>query len=115
VCATRATLREEPGVARALVRTLVRGYGVTLTDPEGSAADLESQVHGLDASLVRAQLDALEPAFVAPDGHFGELTLSSLRAWSKWEARFGIVRRPPNVFQMFDPRFVQGTASLVGS
>jgi putative hydroxymethylpyrimidine transport system substrate-binding protein len=115
VCATRETLKQQPGVARALVRTLVRGYGVTLTDPEGSAADLETQVHGLDPNLVSAELSALDPAFVAPDGHFGELTLPALKTWARWEARFGIVRTPPNVFQAFDPEFVAGTASLVGN
>src|SRR5436190_46561 len=47
LCAPRSTLTHDPGVAHAIVRTLVRGYGVTLTDPEGSAADLESSVHGL--------------------------------------------------------------------
>jgi ABC-type nitrate/sulfonate/bicarbonate transport system substrate-binding protein len=115
VCATRETLKQQPGVARALVRALVRGYGVTLTDPEGSAADLESQVHGLDPNLVGAQLSALGSAFVAPDGRFGELTLPALKAWARWEARFGIVKRPPDVFKAFDPEFLAGTASLVGN
>ncbi len=115
LCATRSTLNEKPGIAHAIVRTLVRGYGVTLTDPEGSAADLEQSVHGLDPALVGAELSAEEPAFLAPDGNFGELTLSALKAWSAWEARFGIVKRPPNVFQTFDPRYVVGTQSLIGN
>jgi putative hydroxymethylpyrimidine transport system substrate-binding protein len=114
VCATRETIKQQPGVARALVRTLVRGYGVTLTDPEGSAADLESQVHGLDPNLVTTQLSALDSAFVAADGHFGELTLPALKAWAKWEARFGIVKTPPDVFQAFDPEFLKNTAGLIG-
>ena len=113
--ATRSTLTQQPGIAHAIVRTLVRGYGVTLTDPEGSAADLEQSVNGLDPKLVSAELSAEEPAFLAQDGNFGELTLSTLKAWSKWEARFGIVARPPNVFQTFDPRFVVGTQSLIGN
>ena len=40
LCATRATIQENPTLARAVVRSLVRGYGVTLTDPQGSEADL---------------------------------------------------------------------------
>jgi putative hydroxymethylpyrimidine transport system substrate-binding protein len=115
LCATRSSLRENPGVARAVVRALVRGYGITLTDPEGSAADLEDQVPALDPKLVAEQLAAEGSAFVAPDGNFGELTLATLKRWARWEARFGIVQRPPNVFGTFDPRFVAGTASLVGS
>ena len=114
LCATRTSLKQDPGLARAVVRALVRGYGVTLTDPEGSAANLESLVQGLDPKLVAAQMSAEEPAFVAPDGHFGELTLSALKAWANWEARFKIVAQPPDVLAMFDPRFVAGTASLVG-
>jgi putative hydroxymethylpyrimidine transport system substrate-binding protein len=115
LCATRSSLQQDPNLARAVVRTLVRGYGVTLTDPEGSAANLESLVPGLDPKLVAAELSAEMPAFLAPDGRFGELTLKTLQAWATWEAKFGIVRRRPNVFQTFDPRFVAGTASLVGS
>jgi ABC-type nitrate/sulfonate/bicarbonate transport system substrate-binding protein len=112
LCATRAELKRDPNLAHALVRALVRGYTVTVTDPESSAADLESRVPGLDGSLVAAELSALAPAFEAPDGHVGELTLSALRSWSAWEARFGIVKRPPDVFTTFDPRFVAGTSSL---
>jgi putative hydroxymethylpyrimidine transport system substrate-binding protein len=115
LCATRASLNEDPQLAHAVVRALVRGYGVTLTDPEGSAANLEQLVPGLDPKLVAAQLSAEEPAFLASDGNFGDLMLPSLKAWARWEARFGIVKREPDVGAMFDPRFVAGTASLVGS
>jgi putative hydroxymethylpyrimidine transport system substrate-binding protein len=115
LCATRASLRADPNLAHAVVRALVRGYGVTLNDPEGSAQDLESQVRGLDPPLVSAELGAVSPAFEASDGHLGELTLSTLQAWARWEARFGVVSRPPNVFEAFDPRFVAGTESLIGS
>lgn len=115
LCATRASLHSDPDLAHAVVRALVRGYGVTLNDPEGSAADLESQVPGLDPALVTAELGAVSPAFEARDGNVGELNLSTLRAWARWEARFGIVRHPPDVLRAFDPSFVAGTQSLVGS
>jgi NitT/TauT family transport system substrate-binding protein/putative hydroxymethylpyrimidine transport system substrate-binding protein len=115
LCATRASLQANPTLAHEVVRTLVRGYGVTLTDPEGSAADLESQVPGLDSKLVAAQMSAEGAALLAPGGNFGELNVSALRAWARWEAKFGIVRRPPDVAAMFDPSFVAGTASLIGS
>jgi putative hydroxymethylpyrimidine transport system substrate-binding protein len=113
--ATRSSLRQNPSLARAVVRTIVRGYGVTLTDPEGSIADLESRVPGLDRKLVTAQLSAEQPAFLAPDDAFGELTLKTLQAWAKWEAKFGIVKQPPDVFGAFDPEFLKGTAGLIGS
>ena len=86
----------------------MRGYGVTRQHPKASAADLERRVTGLDPVLVAAELGAVTPAFVAPDGHVGELVLPTLRAWASWEARFGIVARPPDVRRMFDPRFLGG-------
>jgi putative hydroxymethylpyrimidine transport system substrate-binding protein len=115
LCATRSSLKENPSLASAVVRAIVRGYGVTLTDPQGSEADLESQVHGLDPALVDAELSAVEPAFLARDGSFGELNYATLQAWARWEARFHIVRTPPDVRVAFDPRFLAGTARLIGS
>ncbi len=114
LAATRASLRSDPSLAQAVVRALVRGYDVTRHDPKGSAADLEHRVAGLDPALVAAELSAVTPAFVAPDGHIGELVLPTLRAWSSWEARFGIVARAPDIRRMFDPSFVAGTASRRG-
>jgi putative hydroxymethylpyrimidine transport system substrate-binding protein len=114
LCATRSTIREDPSLARGVVRALVRGYGVTLTDPEGSAADLESKVPGLDPKLVAAQLNVEQDALMAPDGAFGDLDLKTLQAWAAWEAKFGIVSAAPDVRRAFDPAFVKGTASLIG-
>lgn len=115
LCASAETLRNRPQLARAMVRTLVRGYGVTLTDPEGSLADLESRVPGLDHHLVAAELAGEQSAFLGRRGAFGELSLPTLKTWAGWEARFGIVQRPPDVRAAFDPRFLAGTASLIGS
>jgi ABC-type nitrate/sulfonate/bicarbonate transport system substrate-binding protein len=106
LCATRASLDANPGLARGVVRALVRGYAVTLSDPKASETDLESLVRGLDPKLVATQLSAEEPAFRAPDGSFGELSSTALRAWARWEARFKIVQQPPNVTATFDPRFL---------
>ena len=71
---------------------------------------------GLDPKLVDAELSAIEPAFVGPDGPFGELDLPHA-------ARLGPVggplrdrpSKPPDVRAAFDPRFVAGTLSLIGS
>jgi putative hydroxymethylpyrimidine transport system substrate-binding protein len=101
LCATRSTVRSDSGLVRAVVRALTRGYSFTLSDPAGSARDLESHVQGLDPKLVSAQLAALLPAFRAPDGRVGELLLPRLLAWSRWEVRFGIVARRPDVTAAF--------------
>ena len=98
---TRRTLERHPRLARALVRTLTRGYKFTLAHPGRSARDLERLVTGLDPKLVRAQLTALLPAFRGPHGRVGELDPGTLRSWAAWEARFGIVPRPPDIRALF--------------
>jgi ABC-type nitrate/sulfonate/bicarbonate transport system substrate-binding protein len=110
LCATRASLRHDPSLARGVVRALARGYRATLTDPQGSEADLESRVPGLDPKLVDAQLTAIRPAF-ATHGRFGVLDPPTLEAWASWEARFGIVSRRPDVRRTFDPEFVTAVGS----
>ncbi|HEY2769163.1 MAG TPA: ABC transporter substrate-binding protein [Solirubrobacteraceae bacterium] len=115
LCATRATIDENPSLVHGVVRALVRGYGVTLTDPEGSEANLESKVPGLDSKLVNAELSAVEPSLQTNGGQFGALVPSVLRAWARWELRFGIVRRLPDVSRAFDDQFVAGTEGLIGS
>jgi ABC-type nitrate/sulfonate/bicarbonate transport system substrate-binding protein len=108
LCATGSSLRRNPGLARAVLRALVRGYGVTLSDPQGSAANLESLVPGLDPKLVAAELSAERSSFRLPGGRFGELDPRALQAWAKWEVRFGIVKRTPDVAKMFNPAFLSG-------
>jgi ABC-type nitrate/sulfonate/bicarbonate transport system substrate-binding protein len=110
VCATSAALHRDPGRAIALVRALTRGYQITLFDPKRSAAELERQVPGLDPALVTRQLKALLPAFRASDGQVAELDPVTLRRWASWEARFGIVHRPPDVHAAFDTSLVTNFA-----
>lgn len=106
LCATGTSLKADPALAGAVVKALVRGYSATLADPAGAVRDLEREVPGLDTTLLPAELDALAPAFRAPDGRVGDLQPSVLAAWARWEVRFGIVARLPNVSATFDRRFV---------
>ncbi|HLH67055.1 MAG TPA: ABC transporter substrate-binding protein [Solirubrobacteraceae bacterium] len=105
VCTTAARLRADPGLARALVRTLVRGYDEALAHPRLGQRALESLVPGLSHSLDSAELSALRPAFTGPEGRFGAMDMALLGSWARWEARFGIVRRPVDVAAAFDPAF----------
>ncbi len=105
LCATEQTLRRDPALATKVVATLAYGYDFTLSNPERSALDLEQQVPGLDPKLVSAQLNALLPAFQGAGGRVGVLDMASLQSWARWEARFGIVSRPPDVARAFDPSF----------
>jgi putative hydroxymethylpyrimidine transport system substrate-binding protein len=102
LCVARATLDHHPALVHDVVDALVRGYGFTLAHPQQSAHDLERQVPGLDPRLVQAQLTGLLPAFRAAGGRVGELNVATLRAWAAWEARFGIVNRPPDVARAFE-------------
>jgi ABC-type nitrate/sulfonate/bicarbonate transport system substrate-binding protein len=108
LCATRAEVRRHPALARGVVGALVRGYRAVIADPRAGAAALESQVAGLSPALVREQLTAEIPAFAAPGGGVGALRPATLAAWAGWEARFGIVKRPPDVAAMFDRAFLPG-------
>jgi ABC-type nitrate/sulfonate/bicarbonate transport system substrate-binding protein len=111
LCATRRTLQRNPGLAQNVVDALVNGYRFTLAHPASSAKDLEQLVTGLDPKLVSVQLHGLLPAFQAPGQRVGELDPTRLRAWARWEARFGIVTRPPDVAQAFDSSLTAGPVS----
>ena len=104
VCASDGFLRAHPDLARALVRTLTRGYDAVIGHPRVGEHALESQVQGLDPQLVAAELAQLEPAFTGPEHRFGVLDVPLLRRWASWEQRFGIVARVPNVAATFDTR-----------
>ena len=103
--ATRQTIDDEPALVRATVRALIRGYALTLSDPASSVQDEVAASPGLDEAALTRQIDVLDTAFLGASGRFGTLDIPRLRAWARWEARFGIVRRPPDVARMFDPSF----------
>ena len=101
-CARRARRSsQDPALAHAVVRTLVRGYGVTLTDPEGSAADLESLVQGSTRRSSAPSWARCEPAFLAQDGRVGALDPATLQrvgaVGGAVRDRQPAARRPPDV------------------
>lgn len=102
LCATRQLTHEQPKVVAGVVGALRAGYEFTLRHPRASASELEAQVPGLSSSLVSADLRVLRPALAGPGGSPGVLDRPVLERWARWESRFGIVQRPPNVAQMFD-------------
>jgi putative hydroxymethylpyrimidine transport system substrate-binding protein len=105
VCASDAFLHAHPDLAQALVRTLTRGYNAVIRDPQAGARALESQVQGLDPTLVTAELAKEVPAFTGPEHRFGVLDVPLLRRWAAWEHRFGIVKSTPDIATTFDTRF----------
>jgi ABC-type nitrate/sulfonate/bicarbonate transport system substrate-binding protein len=99
------TLQDEPDLVRATVDALRRGYAFTLRDPESSASDLVSEVPDADRDAILRQLDILTPVFTGPTGHPGGLDREVLEKWARWEARFGITKKPPNVASTFITRY----------
>jgi ABC-type nitrate/sulfonate/bicarbonate transport system substrate-binding protein len=106
LCTTRTTLRDSPELVGGTVRALVRGYQEVLDDPASGAEYVRSANRSLGREAINAQLDAVSPLFRAADGRIGELDPRVLQTWSRWEQRFGIVRKRPDVRAMFDGRFV---------
>ncbi|HWC25083.1 MAG TPA: ABC transporter substrate-binding protein [Solirubrobacteraceae bacterium] len=103
---TRETLQDRPALVRASVAAIARGYEEVLRDPENAVSTLVTAVDGLDRAQVQRQLDAVSPSFTAGARRFGELDRSRLEAWARWERRFGITEREPEVALAFDGRYV---------
>ena len=104
--ATASALRARPGLARRVVRALTTGYEQVLANPEQGEQALRQLVPGMDTSLLSRELHGLLPAFRGPGGRVGALDPGRLGAWARWESRFGIVRRAPDVAAMFTQRFL---------
>lgn len=101
IAARATTLQDEEPTVRALVDTLRRGYTEAIADPDSAVAAMVRQEPGLDARGLRAQLAAVSPAFTTGVPAWGIFVPAHLKAWARWEARVGIVRRPPDVARMF--------------
>jgi ABC-type nitrate/sulfonate/bicarbonate transport system substrate-binding protein len=106
LCVMRRTLDDEPALVRATIAALARGYEEVLADPESGVSALLTATTGLRRTSVQRALDAVSPSFTAEARAFGELDPRRLRAWARWERRFGLVRRVPNVDRAFDGRYV---------
>jgi ABC-type nitrate/sulfonate/bicarbonate transport system substrate-binding protein len=103
VCVTRKTLQHRAAFVENALAAIARGYQVTLADPHASTSDMVAEVPGVERGALEEQLAALHGAFARPGGRYGELDTASLREWAAWEARFGIVPKPPDVGSLFDP------------
>ena len=107
LCAPAAELKSDPALASAVVHAFVHGYQSVIADPAAGARALESQTTGLVPAQVSAQLAGELPAFTpAGGGPVGALEPKLLTAWARWEQKFGIVKRLPDVAAMFSQRFL---------
>ncbi|HEY4279152.1 MAG TPA: hypothetical protein VGM91_13100 [Conexibacter sp.] len=70
---TREDLREDPSVARATVRGLVRGYATAQVDPPSSLSDLKTMFPRLDQATIERQFDANQQQVFPPGRPLGGL------------------------------------------
>jgi putative hydroxymethylpyrimidine transport system substrate-binding protein len=104
LCVTRQTLRDDRALVAATVRALRRGYQEAIADPESAVEALVGRA-GVERADTQRELDAVSPAFTEGAARYGALDPGALRAWARWEARFGITKRPPDARAAFAPGF----------
>lgn len=97
----RTTLQDDPQEVNATIRAVRRGYEEALKDPESAQQALLTADRSLRKSTVKAEFDAVSPAFTAGAKYYGELNEARLQAWSIWEKKFGITKERPDVNQTF--------------
>jgi putative hydroxymethylpyrimidine transport system substrate-binding protein len=97
VIATKgSTLRHDPQRVRDALSDLRHGTVVALSHRQATIGRLV-KASGADEALVRAQLDAVAPALVPPLA----LDRAALRGWARFDARFGILKAPPDIEKAF--------------
>jgi putative hydroxymethylpyrimidine transport system substrate-binding protein len=97
VLATRGwTARHRPIAIQATLDSLRHATVVALREREATIATLV-EASGADEQLMRAQLDAVAPALLPPM----RLDRAALEGWARFDARFGILERPPDVDEAF--------------
>ena len=93
---TRRTLERRRRLVDSVVTAVRRGAEDVLRRPGPAVRDI-ARAGGADARLVRAQLRAVAPALRPPLA----LRRHALEGWARFDARFGILRRRPDVDRAF--------------
>jgi NitT/TauT family transport system substrate-binding protein/putative hydroxymethylpyrimidine transport system substrate-binding protein len=92
----RRTLARRRTAIEGAVAAIAGGTRSVLDDP-GPAVDQVAKAANADKGLIAAQLDALRPV-LNPSLRFDR---AQLDAWSRFVARFGILKRRPDVARTF--------------
>jgi len=98
VATTGQALRRDPELVRDTVAVLAAGTRRALAD-RPAAAQRVAEAADADPALVEAQLDAVAAALSPPLS----LDREALRRWAHFDARFGILERPPRIDEAFPP------------
>jgi putative hydroxymethylpyrimidine transport system substrate-binding protein len=94
-----ALLERDPGLARTVAEATSHGYAAAIREPDAALDHLLAENPALDRDEQRAQLRALAPAFSPP----GRLRPAAIAAWARWDLEHGIVKRPIELREAFDP------------
>jgi len=90
------TWRERRGEVETTLGRLRHDTIVALRDRQATI-DALVKASGADEDLMRAELDAVGPALLPPI----RLDRDALEQWARFDARFGILKRPPDVNEAF--------------
>ncbi|HMJ95825.1 MAG TPA: ABC transporter substrate-binding protein [Thermoleophilaceae bacterium] len=93
---TRKTLDEHAELVDSMLAELRTGTRVALSDRAATIQELV-RVSGADEPLVRAEFGAVAPALRPPL----RLDRNALEGWARFDARFGILKAPPDVRRAF--------------
>jgi putative hydroxymethylpyrimidine transport system substrate-binding protein len=93
---TRRMLRERRGDVEAVVGAVKEGVDEVLREPSPAVREI-ARAGNSDERLVRAQLAAVAPALEPPL----RLDRRALEAWARFDVRFGILKRKPDLERAF--------------
>jgi putative hydroxymethylpyrimidine transport system substrate-binding protein len=96
--ASRRTIERDPALVAAVVAATRRGYDFVESDPGRALGDLLAA----DPSLQRAD-QAAQLRVLLPDLHPRPFDPAVLREWAAWDLEHGLLERPLDVGQAFQP------------
>jgi len=94
---TRAKLRSQRKNLETALSAISDGTGPAIDAP-GMVVPLIARAGQTDPKLVRAELDAIRPAFLTGM----RLPEHALRNWARFDVRYGILKRPPDLRAAFE-------------
>jgi NitT/TauT family transport system substrate-binding protein/putative hydroxymethylpyrimidine transport system substrate-binding protein len=100
----RRTLAQRRERLQRALQAIQAGLRDTLARPDAAVRQIATAAETRDLGLVRAQLDAVSPAF-APGLRLDPRVLEQ---WADFDARIGIVDRRPDVRRAFDFTLIDG-------
>jgi putative hydroxymethylpyrimidine transport system substrate-binding protein len=93
----RVDLKRDPKLVRHTLAALEDGTRDALADRPAAVKEVASAAQA-KPDLIAAELDAIAPALSPPI----KLNPQALAGWASFDARFGVLKRPPAVGQTFD-------------